>query len=178
VGVEWLKVYVPDQRPANSLIENSLMLQEHTYRVITDWSGAEKSPEFSYESYSREYSQAIDGKQSLIGSADPNFFGDASLHNPEDLLVMSLSSCHMLSYLALCARAGIRVLSYTDVAIGKLSRQNGKYQFTEVTLHPKVVIEQEGDVEKAKALHQKAHEICFITNSVAFPVLNEPAIFS
>jgi organic hydroperoxide reductase OsmC/OhrA len=152
------------------------MQQEHIYRVTTHWSGAEKSPEFSYESYSREYSIAIDGKQSLTGSADPSFFGNASLHNPEDFLVMSLSACHMLSYLALCARAGIRVLSYQDEAIGKLSRQNGKYQFTEVTLYPKVMIEHEGDAEKATSLHHKAHDICFITNSVAFPVLNEPTI--
>jgi organic hydroperoxide reductase OsmC/OhrA len=157
-------------------IEHSLMQQEHIYRVTTDWSGAAKSPEFSYESYSREYSIAIDGKQSLIGSADPNFFGNASLHNPEDLLVMSLSSCHMLSYLALCARAGIRVRSYQDEAIGKMSRQNGKYQFTEVTLHPKVMIEHERDVENATSLHHKAHDICFITNSVAFPVHSEPTI--
>jgi organic hydroperoxide reductase OsmC/OhrA len=160
----------------NEFRRRFMAIQEHIYKVTTDWSGGGKSPEFSYESYSREYSITIDGKQNLIGSADPNFFGDASLHNPEDLLVISLSSCHMLSYLALCARSGIRVLSYKDEAIGKMSRQNGKYQFTEVTLYPKVVIEQGGDLEKAKSLHHKAHDICFITNSVAFPVLNEPTI--
>jgi organic hydroperoxide reductase OsmC/OhrA len=153
-----------------------MAIQEHLYKVTTNWSGVDKSPEFSYESYSREYNITIEGKPNFTGSADPNFFGDASLHNPEDLLVMSLSACHMLSYLALCARLGIRVLSYKDEAIGKMSRQNGKYQFTEVTLYPKVVIEEGGDLEKAKSLHHKAHDICFITNSVAFPILNEPTI--
>ena len=71
-----------------------------------------------------------------MGSADPTFRGDASLYNPEDLLLMALSACHMLSYLALCARAGIRVISYSDAATGKMAQKNGKIRFTEVICIP------------------------------------------
>lgn len=82
----------------------------------------------------------------------------------------------MLSYLALCARTGIRVISYSDAAMGKMSYRDGKMRFTEVILHPKVTIEAGDDLEKAIALHHQAHAECFIANSVAFPVLNQPDV--
>jgi organic hydroperoxide reductase OsmC/OhrA len=149
------------------------MSQEHIYRIKMAWTGASQSP-----TYSREWTVEIEGKPSFVGSADPTFLGDSSLYNPEDLLVMALSSCHMLSYLALCARAGIRVLSYSDEAIGKMGKQNGKMGFIEVILYPKVVIEaiDDLDLEKARSLHKNAHRVCFIANSVSFPVLHEPTI--
>jgi organic hydroperoxide reductase OsmC/OhrA len=152
------------------------MTGEHIYRATTIWTGASQGSTTSYEAYSREYIVAIDGKLCIVGSADPHFRGNSALHNPEDLLVSSLSACHMLSYLALCARAGIRVVSYVDEVTGRMATEQGKIRFTEVVLRPRVTIEQEDDLEKAQALHQDAHEICFIANSVAFLVQHHPVV--
>ena len=149
------------------------MAKEHLYRINTIWTGASQGSTSSYDAYSREYVINIDGKPPFVGSADPTFRGDAALYNPEDLLLMALSACHMLSYLALCARAGIRVISYSDVATGKMAQKNGKIRFTEVILHPLVTIEAGDDLEKARSLHDNAHHVCFIANSVNFTVLHE-----
>ena len=149
------------------------MAKEHVYRINTVWTGASQGATSSYDAYSREYAINIEGKPPFVGSADPTFRGDAALYNPEDLLLMALSACHMLSYLALCARAGIRVISYSDVATGKMAQKNGKIRFTEVILHPLVTIEAGDDLEKARSLHDNAHHVCFIANSVNFPVLHE-----
>lgn len=149
---------------------------QHYYRAVTTWAGAEHGSTASYEGYSREYTVQIEGKPAFLGSADPTFRGDAARHNPEDLLLMALSACHLLSYLALCARAGIQVVSYEDAATGTMARQEGKMRFTEVILHPRVVIAEGSDLDKARALHHDAHEGCFIASSVAFPVRHEPIV--
>jgi organic hydroperoxide reductase OsmC/OhrA len=112
------------------------MAQEHHYRARTLWTGAAGGPTADYQGYSREYVVEIEGKPALAGSADPTFRGDPALCNPEDLLVAALSACHLLSYLALCARAGIGVVSYEDTATGTMTLYDGKVRFTEVTLHP------------------------------------------
>ena len=130
----------------------------------------------SYDSYSREYTVEVEGKPPFTGSADPTFRGDPALHNPEDLLVMALASCHMLSYLAECTRASIRVLSYSDAAQGTMTWLDGKMRFKEVLLHPRVVIAGGGDVNKAQSLHHNAHEGCFIASSVAFPVRHDAIV--
>jgi organic hydroperoxide reductase OsmC/OhrA len=152
------------------------MTAEHHYRATTIWTGASKGATTSYDAYSREYIVAIDGKLCIVGSADPCFRGNPSLHNPEDLLVSSLSACHMLSYLALCARAGIRVVSYVDEVEGQMADQQGKVRFTEVVLNPRVTIELGDSLERAQDLHHEAHEVCFIANSMAFPVRHQPTV--
>jgi organic hydroperoxide reductase OsmC/OhrA len=149
---------------------------EYTYQLETIWVGAEKTTSFTSENYSREYQINIPDKPSLIASADPHFRGDRHLYNPEDLLVASLSGCHMLSYLALCARSHIKVISYRDNAVGKMTRQEGKIRFIEVILHPQVAIEVVEHVDEAIQLHDRAHHECFIANSVNFPVRNQPTI--
>lgn len=154
------------------------MPKEHIYRTQLVWTGASQGSTSSYESYSREYTVTIERKPPFVGSADPTFRGNPTLHNPEDLLVISLASCHMLSYLALCARAGIQVVAYSDDAVAKMARQDGKIRFTEVVLHPRVAIAVGDDLEKARSLHHNAHSECFIANSVAFPVRNEPIVLS
>ena len=98
------------------------------------------------------------------------FHGDSSRHNPEDLLVVSLSTCHMLTYLAEAARAGIHVVAYSDEASGTMQLKDGKMRFTEVSLRPQVVVAKDSDPAQAQRLHEKAHEHCFIANSVSFPV--------
>ena len=111
----------------------------------------------------------------LRGSADRVFRGDDTLHNPEDLLVIALATCHMLSYLALCARAGIPVVGYVDDARGTMKLEAGKIRFTEVLLRPQVTLAS-GDPERALKLHERAHEECFIASSVNFPVRHEASV--
>jgi organic hydroperoxide reductase OsmC/OhrA len=146
------------------------MAQTHQYSARLIWTGAAKSATISYESYSRDHVIEIPGKPPLAGSADKEFRGDPSRHNPEDLLVASLSACHMLSYLAEAARAGVHVVAYSDEARGTMTLHNGKMRFTEVSLRPQVLIAVGSDLPQAKRLHVLAHEHCFITNSVNFPV--------
>ncbi|MGZ3499641.1 MAG: OsmC family protein [Vulcanimicrobiaceae bacterium] len=147
---------------------------QHTYEADLIWIGAEKGALIDYESYSREYEVRAGTKSPLRGSADAIFRGDAALYNPEELLVAALSACHMLSYLAECARSGIEVFSYEDRASGTMGWREGAMRFTGVVLRP--VVKIAGDLERAQALHGRAHELCFIANSVNFPVRHEAQI--
>lgn len=140
------------------------------------WTGAAKGPSTSYEGYSREYRIDFEGKTSIRGTSAPKYRGDPSLLNPEDLLVASLSACHFLSYVALCARGGVIVTGYEDEVQGRMERVDGVVKFTEVVLNPKVTIAPGSDAEKARALHERAHAICIIANSVNFPVRHAPTI--
>ena len=149
---------------------------DHKFECRLVWSGAAKGPTSTYEGYSREYRVDIPGKPSIRGSAATAYLGDASLMDPEELLVAALSACHLLSYLALCARAGVHVIGYEDEVDGTMDRVDGVVRFTEVMLHPKVTIAPGSDAEKARALHERAHAVCFIANSVNFPVLHAPTI--
>jgi organic hydroperoxide reductase OsmC/OhrA len=148
----------------------------HHFACHLVWSGAARGGTTSYEAYSREVRVEVEGKAPLAMSAAPVFHGDPALMNPEDLLVASLSSCHFLSYAALCARAGIVVLAYEDDARGTMDRVDGVTKFTEVVLRPRVTVAPGSDVAKARALHERAHSICFIASSVDFDVRNEPTI--
>ena len=152
------------------------MAKEHAYAAKVTWTGAAQGPVRDYAGYSREYRIEIAGKAPLTASADPMFAGDPALHNPEDMLVASLSACHMLTYLAVCARARIEVLSYEDEASGtmRLVREGG--HFTEAVLRPHVRVAPGSDLARARALHEDAHKHCFIANSVNFPIRNEPRI--
>jgi peroxiredoxin-like protein len=152
------------------------MAHVHRYQAKLEWVGASRGSTATYQGYSREYSVAIPGKPMFSGSADPTFRGDPALYNPEDLLVVALSSCHMLSYLALAARAKLEVQSYVDEATGTMDMKDGKIRFVEVVLYPRVVVAAGSDLELARRLHAKAHGECFIANSVNFPVRNEPQV--
>ena len=150
-------------------------MAEHHFACRLRWTGAAAGPTRDYASYSRDYEVLIEGKAPLVCSSDVAFKGDPDRLNPEDLLVASLAGCHMLTYLALCARAGIEVVAYEDQASGRMTVKDGRMRFTEVTLAPTVRIGA-GDPERARALHEKAHEHCFIANSVNFPVLAMPTV--
>jgi organic hydroperoxide reductase OsmC/OhrA len=151
------------------------MAHEHTFAARLIWTGAEQGPTRSHESYSRDYVVEIEGKPPLAGSAAPAFRGDPARHDPEGLLVAALSACHMLSYLYLCAGAGIEVVAYEDRASGTMAIKDRKMRFVDVLLEPKVTIAK-GDRERAIALHEGAHEACFIANSVNFPVRHQPVV--
>jgi organic hydroperoxide reductase OsmC/OhrA len=152
------------------------MAKEHYYAIGLTWTGAAKGPTTGYRDYSRDYEFGAEGKPVIRGSADPGFLGDPALYNPEDLLVASLSACHMLTYLANCAFAGIKVLAYEDRASGTMVQEGRGAQFTEVTLRPRVTISPDSDSEKARQLHENAHKECFIARSVNFPVRHEAEI--
>ena len=150
------------------------MPQAHEYRGQLRWTGARDGPTSSYDAYSREYAFEIAGKPILHGSADGMFRGDRTLHNPEDLLLAALSSCHLLAYLALAARARISVVAYEDSATATMTLAGGGGRFTEAVLRPRVVIAAGEDADLAQRLHDQAHAQCFIAASVAFPVRHEP----
>lgn len=152
------------------------MAQIHEFTAHIDWTGATAGPTADYKSYSRNYDIAIEGRPVIAGSADPAFLGTDDRYNPEDLLVASLSACHLLSYLAVCARKKISVTQYHDTAWGKMELKEGAYRFTEVILRPIMTIATDNDKDVALRLHEDAHKVCFIANSVNFPVRNEPTI--
>jgi organic hydroperoxide reductase OsmC/OhrA len=148
-------------------------MAESHYHARLVWSGGALGPTKSVEDYSREFRAEFDGKPAFRGSADPAFRGDPALYNPEDLLLSALSACHMLSYLAVCAHAGIAVLSYEDAVVGTATLRDGRLRFVDVLLRPKAVLERGSNIEKARSLHDRAHDICVIANSVNFPVRYE-----
>ena len=150
--------------------------ERHEYRTTLRWTGAAAGPTRSYQSYSREYEFQSPGRPAIRGSADAHFRGDASLYNPEDLLVVALATCHLLSYLADCSRAGVQVVSYADDAIGTMSVRDGKLRFTDVLLRPRVTVTPGTDLEKARRLHETAHASCYVANSVNFPVRHDVVV--
>jgi len=150
------------------------MSKEHQYTTNLVWTGNKGSGTMDYRSYERSYVISVHQKADILGSSDSAFMGDKSKHNPEDLLVSSLSSCHMLWYLHLCSQQGIVVLDYKDQAVGKMSEvENGSGHFTEVKLFPVLTITDESQIDLAESLHEQANKMCFIANSCNFPVLHE-----
>lgn len=151
-------------------------MTEHHYTARCTWTGAGETGTSDYEAYARSHTVEFPGKPSLTGSADPAFRGDGAVHNPEDLLLASISACHMLWYLHLCAVRGVIVREYIDDATAMMVEAPRNGRFTKAVLHPRIVISKDSDVETAHALHERAHAECFIANSLNFPVLIEPTI--
>jgi organic hydroperoxide reductase OsmC/OhrA len=148
------------------------MQREHKYSVNVRWTGNTGKGTSDYRSYQRNHEINVLEKPPILGSADAKFRGDPLRYNPEELLVSALSTCHMLWYLHLCADAGIVVVSYEDRAEGTMEESGeGGGRFVRVTLHPHVRVT--GSAEKAETLHQRAHELCYIANSVNFPIQHE-----
>lgn len=149
----------------------------HQYIATIVWDGNTGDGTSSYTDYGRQHRIVIHGKPDILGTADPVFHGDPARHNPEDLFLASLSACHMLSYLALCARSGVNVLSYEDEARGRVVvHADGGGRFEQVTLHPRVTIEGKDKTALAMRLHDTAHKRCFIANSCSVPVNHEPTV--
>ncbi len=147
----------------------------HYYKSKITWTGNKGTGTSNYRSYERSHNIAIENKTLIEGSSDPVFRGDKTKHNPEELLVASLSACHMLSYLHICAEAGVVVTAYTDDATGTMEETaGGGGHFTEVKLNPVVTVSNEAMMEKANQLHHVAHERCFIASSCNFPVRHFP----
>ena len=156
------------------------MTREHHYRITTTWTGNLGTGTSDYRAYSRDHEIKIVGKRApLAGSSDAAFRGDPARYTPEELLVASLSACHMLWFLHLCADAGIVVTEYEDAASGEMSEHADRSgEFTSVVLRPRAVITDSARIADAMALHTQAHELCFIARSVNFPVRHEPVVVS
>ena len=152
------------------------MSKEHQYALTVKWTGNTGKGTSEYRSYERSHKIVVKNKAEISASSDPAFRGDKTKHNPEELFLASLSSCHMLWYLHLCADAGVVVTDYEDQAEGTmLEGEDGGGQFIEVVLHPKVTISDKSMIQEANALHHEANKRCFIANSCNFPILHEPA---
>jgi organic hydroperoxide reductase OsmC/OhrA len=149
----------------------------HQYHAQIAWTGAGDKGTKNYKSYDRLYDVNIEGKPTMAGSSDPAFRGDPARHNPEDMLVTSVSSCHMLWYLHICSVSGVVVTSYVDNAVGVMAEvADGSGYFTKITLKPKITITTTSDMAKAKETHAKANKMCFIANTLNCPVEHEPII--
>ena len=154
----------------------------HTYSATVTWTGAGSAGTASYTSYSRNHEIALPGKPLLLGTSDPAFRGDPDRYTPEELLVVSLSQCHMLWFLHLASAEGITVTGYVDQAAGRMRIESqGAGQFTEVVLRPRLTLAspttKHGDPvtdELVAHVHEKAHQHCFIARSVNFPVHVDP----
>ena len=147
------------------------MSETHHYTAQINWTGNKGSGTSAYGAYERAHEINLGPELVIPGSSDPSFRGDATRANPEQLLLASISSCHMLWFLHLCADAGIIVLAYEDDARGLMSVDTtGAGRFERVDLAPHVELQQASDEARANELHTRAHDKCFIANSVNFPV--------
>lgn len=153
------------------------MKLEHRYSIDLEWTGNRGSGTSGYKDYGREHILTAAGKASIEGSADRAFFGDRDRWNPEEMLLAALSQCHLLSYLAEAAKAGVIVVGYTDAASGVMVQTpDGGGHFESVLLRPLVTIADPAQAELAAALHGAAAAKCFIAASVNFPVSHAPQI--
>lgn len=153
------------------------MARMHHYTASIRWIGNTGQGTSGYKTYERAHEIHVSGKPIIPGSSDPAFRGDPARYNPEEMFIAALSSCHMLWYLHLCANAGVVVTAYEDQAEGTMEESAaGGGRFIKVTLKPRVRVTQASAVERADALHERAHELCFIANSVNFPVAHEAIV--
>jgi organic hydroperoxide reductase OsmC/OhrA len=140
------------------------------HKIALTWSRGDAP--FTYDAYPRNHSIAFKNGAPVIFSAAPAYKGDAAKGDPEDLLVAALSSCHMLSFLAIAAKKKVTVDSYQDDAGGYLENEGGKWWMARVTLRPKVI--SSADAATLAEIHHLAHEACFIANSVKTAVTVQP----
>ena len=148
---------------------------EHHFNLHAEWKGNKGEGTKNIRAYDRSHTVSIQGKPQLHLTTDNPAVGDKSKLNPEDLLVASISSCHMLSYLYVCALEGIVITEYSDHATGTMTEnENNGGSFKEVILNPVFKVADKSMVQRAIELHHRAHEICFISNSVNFEVICKP----
>ncbi len=153
-------------------------MKRHRYLTTLRWTGNRGKGTADYRAYDRTHVIAIDGKADIMGSSDAAFRGDPAMHTPEDMLVASLSACHMLWYLHLCAVNGVVVTDYHDQATGVMEENaDGSGQFTTVTLYPRVTVATPEMAERAHSLHQEANAKCFIARSVNFDVRHQVEVY-
>lgn len=151
------------------------MDREHHFAVELDWTGNLGEGTASTRGFDRAHRVTAVGKPDLLGSAAPAFHGDAARWNPEELLIAALAQCHMMSYFYLAVKHGIVVVDYADNATGTIRMEGEGGHFSQVDLRPRMTISA-GDLDLAYRLHDEAEELCFIAQSVNFPVRHDPVI--
>lgn len=150
--------------------------KNHHYPVTITWTGNTGEGTAKPNGYSKNHEISRAGKPTIAASSDPAFKGDSDRWNPEELLVAALSECHMLWYLSRCAKHGVTVTAYVDHAEGEMIEdRGGGGRFASVVLRPEITLANGADQDKADVQHHEAHQLCFIANSVNFPVTVEPA---
>lgn len=156
------------------------MSDAHQFEARLTWPARADQPRPPEQVFSRDNVMHTPGKHEVAGSAPAVYGGDPARYNPEELLLMSLSECHMLTYLAVAAKKRMTIIAYEDRATGTLGTGThgtpGKMSMQEVVLRPKVTVAKGTDLADAMAIHDKAHANCFMANSVNFPVRHEAEI--
>jgi organic hydroperoxide reductase OsmC/OhrA len=146
----------------------------HYYRVTSRWSG---STGVGYEDYDRTHSVSTTPvTESLTLSADPAFRGNPALLDPEELFVIAASSCQLLSFLAVAARARIDVVEYDDYAEGVMPDDVRPMRITEIVLRPRITVRGSVTEDRVRHLCEVAHRECYVANSVTTEITVEPAI--
>jgi organic hydroperoxide reductase OsmC/OhrA len=140
-----------------------------------DWTGAARGPARDPATFSRDLALSVAGLAIPMSSA-PGYRGDPARVNPEQLFVASLSACQALTYLFLAAKHGVAVAGYSDEAEGRLGIVEGRIRMARVTLHPRITLDAGADEARARELVSRAHDGCFVANSVATTVEIEPTI--
>jgi len=140
-----------------------------TYTSVLSWTGARRGATVDPKTFSRDLVLTFDD-QIVNASAAPEFSGDPARVNPEEMLVGAVSACQALTFLFLAARKGIHVVSYEDRAEGTLAPIDGKMRMSAIVLHPVIGLETGSDLALAETLVDKAHDGCFIANSLNAPV--------
>jgi organic hydroperoxide reductase OsmC/OhrA len=148
-------------------------MAEHHYETHLRWSG---STGLGWENYDREHTISAPPAEPELRLTTGEAQGDPAVLNPEQLLVMAASSCQMLWFLHLAAKARVDVVEYEDDAAGLMPLDEQPVRITEITLRPRIVIAGEASEERVRKLVQTAHENCFIANSLKSEVAIEPRI--
>ena len=149
------------------------------YEATVEWHLGE-GESFEARKYSRAHRWKFDGGADVAASASPAVVGtvwsDPAGVDPEEGLVAALASCHMLFFLDLASRSGVTVTSYVAHAVGVIGkRDDGVVAMLSATMRPQITYAAPVDANTIEGLHHKAHALCYIANSVNFPVTVEPA---
>lgn len=146
----------------------------HTYSATLSWQGSTGD---GYRAYSRSHAaSASPAEASLQLTADPTYRGDASDLNPEQLLLMAASSCQLLSFLAVAALGKVDVVAYEDTAEAFMEHSRGPMKIDRIVLRPLIRVAGAADLDQILQMVRKAHEDCFIANSLNSTIEIEPRI--
>jgi organic hydroperoxide reductase OsmC/OhrA len=149
-------------------------MASHAYRAQVRWEGSTGA---GYRAYPRAHSAYVPpASEGFDLSADPHFRGDPDLPNPEQLLVLAASSCQLLSFLAVAARAGVDVVGYADDATGEMPSDTTPVWITRIVLRPVVTVRGEVDGALVERLLHEAHEECYVARSLRSEVVLEPEV--
>lgn len=152
-------------------------MHQHSFKAHLSWQKHPQAGDINLRRQLKNHTVQIEGKETLHLSAAKAFKGDSNLLNPEDLLLSSLMSCHMLSYLYVCGQHQIEVVNYEDSAEAFLEvYEDGSGKIVKVILNPIVGLKDASQAEIAMSLHGEARKLCFIANSCNFEMVHQPKV--